>query len=351
MGMRLYRNLAAGLAALALAGQEIPDQTFRTTVNVVIAPTTVVDSDGRYVHGLRPDQFRLYDNRQLQDIKVDVAFQPISLVVAVQADAVVDGVLPKIQKIGPLLQPLVFGAQGEAAIVAFDHRIEVKQDFTSDGQRLIDGLKKIRAGSSSSRLIDAVNESVRMLRRRPANHRKVILLISESRDKSSEGRTRETLASAEFQNISLYAVNIPRLLTAATASARAPRPNPVPAAAGHVPAGAALTPDSAAGARNYGNVLPAFEEIIRGVKAIFIPNPVEVFTKFTGGREYSFMDQKALESAVSAVGDELHSQYLITYSPSNKLEGGYHEITVTVEGRPDLKARTRPGYWLAAVPQ
>ena len=55
------------------------------------------------------------------------------------------------------------------------------------------------------------------------------------------------------------------------------------------------------------------------------------------------------------VGQDLHSQYILSYNPNNKLEGGFHEIEVQVldaTGRPrrDIKSLTRPGYWLAAVP-
>ena len=45
---------------------------------------------------------------------------------------------------------------------------------------------------------------------------------------------------------------------------------------------------------------------------------------------------------------ELHSQYIITYNPNNKDEGGWHDIKVTVS-RSDSKVRARPGYWMATV--
>ncbi len=345
--MRLSLIALACFASSAIWAQQ---QTFRTTVNVVVAPTTVIDRHGNFVHDLKPHQFRVLDKGIPQDIRVDVSFLPISLVVVVQADAAVENVLPRIQKIGPMLEPLLFGAQGEAAVVAFDHRFQVLQDFTNDPDKLIAGMKKLRAGSSTSTLVDAINESVRMLRRRSGDRRRVILLISESRDKGSQGRVRETLAAAEFQNVSLYAINIPRVVTALTQKAPAPRPDPIPPSAHGMPAGAVVTPDSTAGFRYYGNVMPAFEEIFRGVKAIFIPNPVEVFTKYTGGKEFNFVDLKGLEEAVASVGNELHAQYLITYTPSNKLEGGYHEIKILVD-REGLTVRTRPGYWMAAIPQ
>jgi hypothetical protein len=54
---------------------------------------------------------------------------------------------------------------------------------------------------------------------------------------------------------------------------------------------------------------------------------------------------------VQSVARELHNQYLITYNPNNKMEGGYHRIRVEVSGvgRGGLEVRTRPGYWMAAT--
>ena len=40
----------------------------------------------------------------------------------------------------------------------------------------------------------------------------------------------------------------------------------------------------------------------------------------------------------------------VAMAGENPDEGGYHEITVEVT-RPGLKIRTRPGYWMAAVPE
>ena len=86
------------------------------------------------------------------------------------------------------------------------------------------------------------------------------------------------------------------------------------------------------------------------LKGIFVSNPAEVFTKYTGGREYGFVTEKALFDAVQKIGDELHSHYLISYNPNNKLEGGWHTIRVEVRNRAALDIRTRSGYWLAGVP-
>jgi VWFA-related protein len=104
--------------------------------------------------------------------------------------------------------------------------------------------------------------------------------------------------------------------------------------------------------QNYynGNYVPVFVDIFKAVKSVFVDDTLDVFTRFTGGREYSFVGEKSLDKAISGISDELHSQYLLSYSPNNQNEGGFHEIKVVVN-RPKLEVRTRPGYWVAARPE
>ncbi|MCS7023856.1 MAG: VWA domain-containing protein [Bryobacteraceae bacterium] len=337
------------LGACLLAAQD-PQTTIRTQIINIVAPTVVMDKNGMFVNGLTAQDFRLYDNDKLQDIRVDVSFQPIDVVVCIQADAVTQDVLPRIRKIGPLLENLVLGEQGQVAIIAFDHRIRVMQDFTSDGEKIKEALHKITPGSTTAVQIDAVNTGVRMLSRRGKDRRRVLLLISETRDKGSEGKLRDTLLLAELNNVLVYTVNMSRFINTLLAKAQPPRPDPIPPSARPMQGGVPQTPTTMAQLQ-LGNVLPAFVEIFRSTKAIFVSNPAEVLTKYTGGREFGFVSQRALEEAISKIGEELHSQYLISYNPNNKLEGGWHTIRVEVRNRPGLEIRTRSGYWLAGVPE
>ncbi len=41
-------------------------------------------------------------------------------------------ILPQIRRIGSLFDGLVLGDEGEIAVVAFDHRVQVLTNFTSD---------------------------------------------------------------------------------------------------------------------------------------------------------------------------------------------------------------------------
>ena len=341
--------LALAVAAALLA--QNPPPTFRETVRIVMAPVTVTDGNGDIVSGLQPKDFRLLDNGKLQNITEDVTSHALSLVVVVQSNAIVESILPQIQKLGSLLEAQVLGTEGEAAIIGFDHRIQVLSDFTSDGTKISAALKKLKPGSGSARLNDATIEAVRMVRKRPANRRRAILLISESRDNGSEMRAREVLTEAEFGEVVMYSVNISHLMASLTAPPSANRSvlDNRPPGAVHLPAGMVET-STTQSQQAVGNWAPVFKEIFLAAKAIFVSNPLEVYTTYTGGREFNFKTQRGLERAVSAFGNEMHSQYLLTYTPNNQEEAGFHDIVVQV-ARPGFKVRTRDGYYLAGTPE
>lgn len=334
------------------ASQSVPPQEdFRIVVpfKYVLAPVTVLDRDDRTVNGLTANDFRLYDNGKLQKITEDVLFHPLSIAVVVQATATMEKILPQIQKTGSMFDSLVLGETGEVAVISFDHRINVLQDFTSEPGKVSEAFQKMKPGGWNNRVNDAAMHAMNMLRRRPENRRRVLLLISETRDRSSEARVRDILTSAEFANVTIYSVNVSTLLASLTGPTLPPRPDPVPPGARRLPDGSFSTGTTIA-QHEMGNWVPAFKELFTLAKGIFIDNPLEAFTKYTGGREYSFKSQKTLERAITDLGEELHSQYMLLYSPNNQDEGGWHEIRVQVL-RPELKVRTRDGYWLAAQPK
>lgn len=315
----------------------------------VLAPTTVLDKDGGVVNGLKVADFVLYDNDKAQRIQADVVFQPISLVVVIQANAQVDKMIPKIQKIGAAIDQSILGDTGEAAVLAFDHRVQVMQDFTSEKGKIDAAIKKISVyGSSTSRLNDAAMQGMNMLRNRPKNRRRIMLLISETRDGSSSAHAKEVLMQAQFSDVLVYTINISHWISQFTRTPGVPRPDPIPPEAHHVPAAAGVMTPTMQTQMQMGNSIPAFVEIFKAVKGIFVDNPSELLTKYTGGKEYTFSTQGSLDRAVLDIGEEIHSQYLLSYVPSSK-EGGFHTIRVEVLGRPNLKIRTRPGYWIAGA--
>lgn len=320
-------------------------------VEEITTPALVFDRSGQYVNGLIPNQFRLFDNgKEQRNIHVEVTYTPISLVICIQSNSHVEGLMSQVNKIGNLITPLIIGDAGEAAVIAYDGRIRRLQEFTSDPEKIKEQIRKITPGSSSNRMIDAVVEGTRMLRTRPKDRRRIMLLIGETRDLSSESRAREALYGLQISNVMFYAVDMSRFMTTLTAPPPVPRPDTLPPAMHNLPGGVAATPTTVAQTYGYNGgraeFVPAFVEIFRDVKAIFKDNPVELFTKGTGGSEFGFHSQKTLEEAISRIGEELHSEYLITYNPDNTEEGGFHTIQVDIPTRPDVKkVQTRPGYW------
>jgi VWFA-related protein len=334
-------------AEISPAGEPI-----RIRVQNVMAPVTVTDQFGNLMPALQPSLFHLYDNGVEQDIHVDTEFLPISLVIVIEASYRDDAILKQIHKIGSLIEPLITGDSGEAAVVAFDHRIQTIQDFTSDSDKLKASIAKISSGSSSAKMVDAVDEAAIMLRRRPRNRRRIILLVSEQRDKGSAARGRETLIALQLSNITLYSVDINQIARRLTEQPQPARPDPIAPEARNLPMGATtpLAVDQATGRNNSADIVPALQEIYTDAKAIFKRNPIEVFTQGTGGQKFSFLKQQGLEDAIAKIGTEIHSQYLLSYNPKSAtlLQGGFHKLEVTVD-YPRAKAKTKPGYWLAAV--
>ena len=105
---------------------------FKSTVPLVVAPTTVTDSKGRYVDGLTPEDLILYDNNVPQAIQMDWMTYPISLVVAVQTSANSGAVIDKLGGSGILFTQLLAADAGETAVITFSDEVKVHQDFTSD---------------------------------------------------------------------------------------------------------------------------------------------------------------------------------------------------------------------------
>ena len=324
----------------------------RVPVEYVLVPTTVLDPDGHgYVNGLSAGDFEILDNGKPQKVVSDVSEQPLSVVVAIQANSDVEPLLPIIRKSGIMLHGLVTGENGDVAVLAFDHRMQLLQDFTSDPNKIDDAMQKLRGGSSTAALIDAVVEADRMLVRHDRNgstaRRRVIVLLSRNADKGSQAHLQETIRGMQFHNVIVYCIDISKVMTAVLKKPDYPRP-----AAGGIPPAAqpnlrgngAYSETTNVKQQMNGNVLDAVPPLLRSIHDLFKKTPAEAFTYFTGGRIYSFARERGLEEAITDIGKDLNSQYVLSYSPNNKEEPGFHNITVTVN-RPGLKIRTRTGYW------
>jgi VWFA-related protein len=305
------------LLAALLQIQSPPD--IRTTVPLVVAPTTITDRNGRYIDGLTSADFRLLDRGRPQSILADVSYQPISLVIALASNDAAAAALAKVGKAGSTIEPLITGIRGEVAVMSYADRIRTVQPFTGDFDRVRHALFAVRAGGTNARMVDAAADAIYLLETRPPGRRRVLILIGESKDRGSETGLEDVLTRAQRANVLIYPLTYSPWATPFTA-----RPQDAPQGAGGL------------------NLVAIFKEIARLSKE----NTAAALARYTGGRVFSFLKQTGLEDDLTLLGEELHAQYMLTFTPREASDGLYHAIEVSVPGRPDAVIRSRPGYWL-----
>ena len=333
------------VTALALLLAYAGSAQFRSTVPLVVAPTTVTDAKGRYVDGLMPGDLLLTDNSVPQKIQMDWTAYPISLVVAVQASANSGAVLDKLGGSGILFTQLLAADRGETAVLSFSDQVKVHQPFTSEPDPVIHALRMLRKEGDGAHTLDALQAALRMLEMRPPARRRIILMIAEKRDRGSQAKLPEVMAEAQRQNVAVYWLTYSPLLqpftvrpkTAEDLKPEAERIKMRQCAACPAPDDTPVPPDLGPGGYIY-----AIQELFRLQK----PDLSDLFSRTTGGRTLNFLKKNALEQAVQLVGEEVHRQYILSFQPtSDSAPGAYHTIHVAVKNRPDLRVRTRDGYW------
>ena len=327
---------------------------FVSTVDVVTVPVTVLGPRGEYVSGLEKADFTILDNEAEQLIdSFEVAFLPISMVICVQSSGRVEKLLPDVTKTAVIFTDMVLGEFGESALIAFDNRVRLMEDFTNDHKKIGDALKRITIGSDAVRLSDGVYEAIRLLNRRPSEHRKIVVVISESQENGSSIGLGETLRTAQLHDIMVYPI---RLSTASARVTKWPKVNPDPIPPGvqarPVAPGQVATPTTMQQSRYdvTGNMIPIIIDLVRGAKNLIFSNPLELLAKGTGGKDYSPRTEDGLQESIAAIGEDIRSQYLLTYRPDNLNEGGiFHRIKVQVNYK-GLRVRSRPGYFHGPAP-
>ncbi len=309
--MRLFVALLLPLLAQA----QVP---FRSETRVVQVPV-LVTKDGKNVDGLQARDFRVLDDGIARQISLDTfgsGFAPISLVLAIQTSGLSTPALVKVRRIGGMIQPLVIGTRGEAAVLVFDSQVDWVRPFTSDGGALQSAMKKLRAADGKqARLFDAVIEASKTLRDRRG--RKVLLVVSESKDRGSSAKLSDALEAIEREGVEVFASPY-----SPSANAWIANPDDLPPPSGP-------------------NFMAIFDELFRLGKT----NHVQAFAQSTGGSEYPFLRETTLEKAVESFGAEVHSQYILAFPQPEKAAAGMHHIEVSIPGRPELAIRARRAYW------
>jgi VWFA-related protein len=344
--------------AVSLAAQ---DSRFDVRSRLVIVPVAVTDLKGRSIDGLEAADFLLFDNGLPQRATVDTidtGVAPVALVIAVQSSGISAAVLEKVQKIGAMIQPMITGDRGCAGLLSFDERVRWLEDCTNDPDvldRAFGQLQPVlRPGEDKeARMLDAVQSAVEHLSRRP-NARRVLLLISESRDRGSETALDAATVAAQSAGVTVYAATYSALKTAFTS--KLPVSQPRRPLKPKTPNDELGTVNSNPPGRNnpWPKIPPPEQQVdalggIGELARLYKTNAAEALTKSTGGTTFPFTRQRALEEAIGKLGAELHMQYVVSFVPEASAPG-YHTLEVRLARPGEFRIRARPGYWSSDPP-
>jgi VWFA-related protein len=316
--------LAFSIPAL-LAQSTTP--TIRTSVRLVTAPTLVFSKEGRLIPGLEATDFRVFDNGHLQKVALDTSSVPVSVAIAIQANQDVREYLSFIGRAGTVIESLMLGESGEAAVITYRDEIAVVKPFeTGEVQST---LRKISASGRDAHMLDAGWRGLTLLRQRPASRARFLIFIGQPMDSGSEISLQFLKEAADRDNVTVFAVTLPEFGKAFVSDNFSI---------------SALPKDDRGGFRASVNLLALLTALSRSSAAEAGADPFSVLTAATGGTQVHIRKQKEFEEAISAIGEELRAAYQLSYAPGSN-DAGYHTIKVEVDV-PDATVFSRPGYWL-----
>ena len=314
---------------------------------LVSTPVAVIDRSGDFVYDLEQKDFEILDNGTPQRIlNFEQEGGPVAVVIVVQVNDNVQPLLDQVRPLASMFSELLLGAQGKAAVLLYDDRVRVAQDFSSDSDKLNVTFKTMTGRGDGARLNDALSRAIALLEQRPRAERRVIVAFSTGFDSGSETTKEDVVRRATGAEVAIYGLGFNPAQALLKKEPHLPQPGPLETnVARPNPPNTLPTPSIASA--TYGTpisvvpILVASGEIIQSALA---SSPLEFYAGYTGGVSYSHWSKKTLQDELSRVASEIQSQYQLAYAPDNQQQGGFHRIEVRVR-RPGLKVRARAGYF------
>jgi Ca-activated chloride channel family protein len=305
-----YATLAA--CVLAVPGAAARQQpVFRGTGDAVRVFVTVTDGDGRLVTTLVRDDFEVRDDGKPQPITLfDSTPQPVRLIVMLDVSGSMEGNLPLLRAAAEQLFARLRPDDG-ARVGTFGHEIAIGSSFTRNADELRAALPNTIAPDAPTPLWRAIDEALDTFGEE-GEQRRVILVLSDGKDSGPIGFRQRFVSQAEVidrargDDVMVYAIGM---------RSRGRRP---------------IQPGIGAGG-------------LQAMLTADLPDPgLARVAQETGGGYTEIRFGQDLGAAFAQVADELHSQYLIGFSPP-KRDGKVHDIQVRVSQR-GLKPRARKSY-------
>jgi VWFA-related protein len=347
---------AVAILAVSLHGQQPPAARpqpaqnpesafrFKSGVELINVTATVVDANGRFVPGLRQEDFLVYEDDQPQTVTHFSADRvPVSLGIALDTSQSMSG--EKIQAAKSALDRFLsdlFGPQDEFFLYRFSDEPVLLQNWTSDRGALSRALNRV-VPTGRTAMFDTIADAV-PLAQTGKNRKKALVVISDGNDTTSTTTIREVKQLIHESEALVYAVGIDCGAEGTDRSPRVDPTRPQPQRRGPLPIPFPFPP---------------------GRRGIFPPpapvpppnsrawqrgctDPVDVaalrdMTDDSGGRTEIIRQPRDLDPATNGIADELSKQYYLGYPASGKKDGRWHSIRVEVRNGA-YRVRARRGY-------
>jgi len=327
---------------------------FRTGVELINVTATVTDENGRFVSGLRKEDFRVYQDDQPQPVShFNAERVPVSLGIVLDTSGSMDG--EKMTAARAALSRFLFqllDRSDEVFLYRFDSNPELVQGWTTDRRRIGDELLRIEPRGGTA-MYDAVAEAV-PLAQSGRNRKKAILLISDGNDTSSRTDVLSLKRLIRETEVLIYAIGIdgqtePVYLPAGIGQGglqrprpqppRIPIPSPFPTPGGPRRLPPPKTPTYPPPTLPRGGLSRTPGGGSEGVNIAALHD----ITDDSGGRTEIVRSARDLDPATAGIADELSKQYYLGYAATGVKDGRWHTIRVVLRNR-SYHVRARQGF-------
>jgi Ca-activated chloride channel homolog len=344
MGRRV--RLPIGVVAAVVAGgsvllaQQQEGFRFRTGVELINVTATVTDDEGRFVSGLRQEDFVVYEDDERQTITHFSAERvPVSLGIVLDTSGSMAG--EKFEHAQGALDRFLYDLldpADEVFLYRFSNDAVLEQGWTTDRARISGALRRISPRGGTA-MYDAVAEAV-PLAERGEHRKKALVIISDGNDTNSQTHISELRQLIRETEVLVYAVGIDGRaeFTGDPGVVRPPRrppiqiplPFPVPGRRRPWP-----PPQPPVGGGGGGTWTRSDDRVNAAA--------LREMTDDSGGRTEIVRSTRDLGPATASIADELSQQYFFAYPAGAKKDGRWHSIRVEVrDGR--YRVRARRGY-------
>lgn len=338
------------------------ENRIRTSSTVVLVPTLVKTKSGETVFSLTANDFILTDNGVPQTLQLvtDTDSQPLALVVIVETGGQGAQHLRDYGNLGAELDAVIGEVRHLVAVVSFDSKPQIAQDFTDDTDAAARAITNLAEGDQGAAILDALHFGIDLLGDAPPRYRRAVLLITETADRGSETSLDDAVRSVSDTNTAIYSFGFSTTKEALKHEAsKLPRPEGSPYGDAPYGAGGCMSLDPDADPDAHGNrrvqALDCASDLLpplRLVRMAFIAakdglkrNVPESVAQLTGGEYFAFTNAATLRRDLISISNDVPNYYMLAFRPEAP-SAGLHALNVKLKARPDAQVKARSTYWL-----